>query len=179
MPDPVAVAYCRVSTEEQRERETVATQREAIERWAQSAGITIRRWYTDEGYSGSLEPDQRPGLMALLEDANRGLFRLLVIYRIDRLSRDAAIYFNLERQLRRMGVTVVSVTEGALDDDTAAGHLRRGVLAVFSDFERRLIRERSVAGQRRLAAQGQYMGGCRPFGYRVEGRNRQAHLVPD
>ena len=174
-----AVAYCRVSTEEQAERQTIQTQREAIQRWAQFNGITIAQWYVDQGRSGSLEPDQRPGLRALLADAHKGLFRLLVVYRVDRLARDAAVYFSLDRQLRKAGVTVVSVTEGDLADDTAAGHLRRGVLAVFSDFERRLIRERSTAGQRRLVAQGQYMGGPRPFGYRVEGRNRQAHLVPD
>ena len=174
-----AVAYCRVSTEEQAERQTIATQREAIARWAQSAGVTIAQWYQDEGYSGSLDPDQRPGLRALLEDAHKGQFQLLVVYRVDRLARDAAVYFSLERQLRKAGVTVVSVTEGDLADDTAAGHLRRGVLAVFSDFERRLIRERSMAGQRRLVAQGQYMGGPRPFGYKVQGRSRQAHLVPD
>jgi site-specific DNA recombinase len=107
-----AVAYCRVSTEEQAERQTIATQREAIARWAQSAGVTIAQWYQDEGYSGSLEPDQRPGLRALLEDA-KGAVPAACDLPNRPTGRDAAIYFNLERQLRRMGVTVVSVTEGA------------------------------------------------------------------
>jgi len=86
-PHNVRVAlYCRVSTEEQREGQTIESQVSELERFAQEKGWTTIGIYKDEGWSGSLLA--RPELDRLRDDASRGLLDTVLINDVDRLARD-------------------------------------------------------------------------------------------
>ncbi len=167
------VTYERVSSEDQRERETIRTQTEEIARWLSADPLLelIDR-YVDDGVSGTTPFAQRPAGRRLLADAARGCFQEVWVYRIDRLGRDDVDPLLVRRDLERMGVTVHSVTEGASDPFVYSIHV-----AVAAQ-ERRTFLARSAAGMDRAAREGRYTGGIVPLGYRLEGRKPHVYLVP-
>ncbi len=168
-------AYLRVSTDEQRERQTIEIQRQEILRYCQTKNLKVTRFYSDAGISGTVPIVERPDGRAMLEDAQRGAFRELLIYKLDRLGRDNLIILSGVAELKKRGVTVTSVTQPTEDD--ANGRLMVGILSAFSAHERDQIRERSMAGSRRLARDGVWLGGIAPYAYRQEGNDRESHLV--
>src|SRR5205823_7631086 len=88
-PAPSRVAgYMRVSTEEQRERQSIETQRQYAERHTFREGIEVVDWYADDGVSGTIPMDQRPEGSRLLRDASAGRFGTLLVYKLNRLGRD-------------------------------------------------------------------------------------------
>lgn len=170
--------YCRVSGEEQREKQTVETQRDWLRRYCDLHQIRDLEWYVDEGWSGTIPLGDRPDGARLLAAAARGELRTVYVYRIDRLARDPRLILDIIHALEKYGVEVRSATE-AFDTASPAGKAMLGMLSVFAGFERDSIRERCVAGQLRAARNGTWMGGPPPFGYRAEGEDRTARLVPD
>ncbi len=88
-PATVAV-YCRVSSDEQRERATIESQRVYAERYLSLHDhLRLSDWYLDDGYSGTLPLEQRPAGARLLADARAGKFSVVLLYKIDRLGRTA------------------------------------------------------------------------------------------
>jgi site-specific DNA recombinase len=81
---PVGV-YLRVSTEEQRERQSIATQREFGERYCQLHSLAVHRVYADDGVSGTIPLEQRPEGCQILTDARYGRFDQLLVYKLTRL----------------------------------------------------------------------------------------------
>src|ERR1700687_417121 len=86
--------YLRVSTDEQRERQSIATQREFAERYCQLHNIPVHRFYADDGVSGTIALEGRPEARTMLEDARAGKFDLLLVYRLDRLGRETRLILN-------------------------------------------------------------------------------------
>ena len=164
---PVGV-YLRVSSEEQRERQSIATQRDFATRYADLHGLSIHKTYADDGISGTVPLEQRPSGVQLLEDAQRRKFDQLLVYKLDRLGRDTRLILNAVAELEKHGVRVRSMTE-EFDTATATGRLMLTMLSGFAAHERELIRERSVAGTNRLAEAGAWLGGVVPYGYRING----------
>jgi site-specific DNA recombinase len=174
----MAVAiYCRVSTEEQRERQTILTQREFGDRYTALHNLAVFYVYADDGISGTVPFEQRPESRQVLRDARTGKFDQLLVYRLDRLGRETRLILNAVAELEKLGVRVRSMTE-EFDTASATGRLMLTMLSGFATHEREVIRERSVAGTLRLAAAGVWLGGIVPFGYRKEGEKRDARLVP-
>src|SRR5918993_4145798 len=86
--EPERVApYLRVSSEEQRERETIEIQREFLEQYCRLYGLEVVQIYADDGVSGTVPLHGRPEGRRLLEDAKEGKFSTLLVYRLDRLGR--------------------------------------------------------------------------------------------
>lgn len=112
----------------------------------------------------------------LIEDAREGRFALVLVYKLDRLGRDARMILNTVDTLQKSGVGLRSMTE-EFDTTTASGRLMLTMLSGFAAHEREVIRERSIAGTKRLAHAGAWLGGIVPFGYRQEGEKRDARLV--
>jgi site-specific DNA recombinase len=166
--------YERVSSEDQRERETIKTQTDEIaRRLASQPGVELVGRYVDDGVSGTIPIAERPDGRRLLEDAVAGRFEELWVYKVDRLGRDAVDLLVVRRRLDALGIALVSVVEGQPD------LLGYDVQAVVADHYRREFARRSADGMNRAAREGRYTGGIRPSGYRVEGHKASARLVPD
>ncbi len=165
--------YTRKSSEEGLEQEfnSLHAQREACEAYIASqrseGWVLVRDQYDDGGISGGTL--ERPGLKRLLQDIEDGLVDVVVVYKIDRLSRSLADFAKLVEVFDRNGVTFVSVTQ-SFNTTTSMGRLTLNILLSFAQFEREVTAERirdKIAASRR---KGIWMGGVPPFGYRVENR---------
>jgi site-specific DNA recombinase len=173
----MAVAiYCRVSTEEQRERQSILTQREFGERYTELHRLPVYALYADDGISGTVPLEGRPEGARVLKDARAGKFDQLLIFKLDRLGRETRLILNAVAELEKLGVRVRSMTE-EFDTASATGRLMLTMLSGFATHEREQIRERSVAGTRRVAEAGAWLGGIVPYGYRKVGEKRDARLV--
>ncbi len=163
-PNPkTAVAYLRVSTEDQ--RLGPKAQRDSIERWAAHRGITIAAWHVDDDHSGALPIDKRPGLVAALAALREHGAGVLVAAKRDRFARDRVIAVMVERAAKAAGATALTA-DGASDTTGPEGVMMRGIVDVFSEYERGLIRARTTAALAAKKARGELVGKA-PFGFRV------------
>lgn len=167
--------YLRVSTYEQRKKQTIETQRAFAERFFSSNGICTC-WYIDDGVSGTIPLEERPDGARLLADARAGKIDTVFVYKLDRLGRDARLILNIVNELELLGVTVVSMTE-PLDTSNPSGRFLLTVLSGAAGLERDTIIQRSIEGSNRLAREGTWLGGIVPYGYRVVGKDRDSRLV--
>lgn len=165
-----AVAYLRVSTDAQ-----VASglgldaQRAAITSAASRLGLTVASWHTDEGVSGGVSLDARPGLLSALDALRRG--DVLVVAKRDRIGRDVLVSAMVERLAVRKGARIVSAAGEGTDGDTPADILMRQMLDAFSEFERRIIGARTKSALQAKRARG-YRAGTVPFGYVADATGR-------
>jgi DNA invertase Pin-like site-specific DNA recombinase len=169
--------YTRKSTEDGLEQEfnSLHAQREACEAYILSQrheGWTlVERHYDDGGFSGGTM--QRPGLLALLEDIDAGQVDVIVVYKVDRLTRSLADFAKIVERLDAKEASFVSVTQ-AFNTTTSMGRLTLNVLLSFAQFEREVtgerIRDKIAASKKK----GLWMGGPVPLGYEVIERK----LVP-
>lgn len=168
----LAVAYIRVSTDEQ--SLGPKAQRNAIERWAKARGVTIAGWHEDRGVSGAAPLEKRPGLMAALATADAQAAGLIVVAKRDRLARDVVVAAMIERLAERQGARV-TCADGSCDQDGPEGALMRGVVDVFAQYERAVIRARTKAALAQKKARAELVGSV-PFGSRLasDGRTLEA-----
>jgi site-specific DNA recombinase len=168
--------YLRVSTDEQRERQSIETQREFGQRYCDLHQLSVYEIFADDGVSGTVPIESRAAGRRVLEAARQGKFDQLLVFKLDRLGRDTRLILNAVAELEKYGVRIRSMTE-EFDTGTATGRLMLTMLSGFASHEREVIRERSVAGTNRVAESGAWMGGIVPFGYRKAGEKRNGQLV--
>ena len=142
--------YVRVSTSEQ----NCDNQLIELRRYVEARGWTGTE-FVDSGVSGT--KDRRPALDALMKDAKRRRFDVLVVWRLDRLGRNLKHLVTLLEDVQALGIGFVSMNEG-IDCTTAAGRLQLHVLAALAEFERARIAERVRAGLARVRASGKRLG---------------------
>ncbi|RLP22759.1 recombinase family protein [Mesorhizobium sp. YM1C-6-2] len=165
--------YTRKSSEEGLEQEfnSLHAQREACEAYIASqrseGWVLVRDRYDDGGISGATL--ERPALKRLLADIDDGLVDVVVVYKIDRLSRSLMDFARLVDVFDRNGVTFVSVTQ-SFNTTTSMGRLTLNILLSFAQFEREVTAERIRDKFRASRMKGMWMGGVPPLGYRVENR---------
>ena len=170
-------AYCRVSTEDQaREGLSLAAQEDRIRAFCAAQGWTAAEVYVDDGYSG--KNLDRPALRRLILDAGKKAFEIVVVYKLDRLSRrQRDVMSLLEDVFGGLGIGFRSVTE-AFETTTPFGKAALGMLAVFAQLERETIIERTKMGKLQAAKAGRWKGGPVPYGYRYD-PVRGWSLVPE
>lgn len=165
--------YTRKSTEEGLEQEfnSLHAQREACEAFVASqkaeGWMLVADRYDDGGYSGGTL--DRPALRRLLADIEARRVDVVVVYKIDRLSRSLMDFAKLVEVFDRNEVTFVSVTQ-SFNTTTSMGRLTLNILLSFAQFEREVIGERirdKFAASRR---KGMWMGGWAPLGYDIKDR---------
>lgn len=171
-----AAIYQRVSTEEQRERQSIATQRDFAERYCALHEIPIAGIYSDDGVSGTVPIEGRQEGGRLLEDARLRKFDEVLVYKLDRLGREPRLILNAVKELEDLGVVVKSMTE-PFETSTPAGRFLLTILSGVAGLERDNIIQRSAEGIGRLVREGAWVGGIAPYGYRVEGKRKEARLV--
>ena len=170
--------YTRKSSEEGLEQEynSIDAQRDAGHAYIASqraeGWIPVSDDYDDGGFSGGSM--DRPALKRLMQDIEGGLIDIVVVYKIDRLTRSLADFSKMVEVFERRGVSFVSVTQ-QFNTTTSMGRLMLNVLLSFAQFEREVtgerIRDKIAASKRK----GMWMGGMPPLGYDVENRR----LVPN
>ena len=165
--------YTRISTDEENQPTSLHSQRERLEAFVRSQeGWQVVAHEEDRATGTKLD---RPGLQAALELARHGKIDLLLVYRVDRLSRKVKQLALVAEELDRLGVALRSATE-PFDTGAAAGRMMLQMLAVFAEFEHATIVDRVTAGIERRAKQGRWATGKLPFGYR---RNDDKDVIPD
>lgn len=165
--------YTRKSSEEGLDQDfnSLEAQREACEAYIKSQSHEgwgqLAERYDDGGYSGGNM--DRPALKELLEHVNAGRIDIIIVYKIDRLTRSLTDFARLAELLDEKKVSFVSVTQ-QFNTTTSMGRLMLNVLLSFAQFEREItgerIRDKIAASKKK----GMWMGGPIPFGYRAEGR---------
>lgn len=165
--------YTRKSSEEGLDMEfnSLDAQREACEAYVASqkseGWAAIRERYDDGGFSGGTL--ERPALRQLLADVEAGLIDVIVVYKIDRLSRSLMDFSKLVEVFDRNNVTFVSVTQ-SFNTTTSMGRLTLNILLSFAQFEREVIGERIRDKFAASRKRGMWMGGYVPMGYDVRDR---------
>jgi site-specific DNA recombinase len=153
--------YARVSSEEQRERESIQTQIEVAQRTAEREGVKLIEVYKDDGVSSSIVLSERADGKRLLRDAKSGRFDVLWVYKLDRLERDTKSALIAAHYLESVGVTLRSLTE-PFDNSTPAGRFMFSMLVSAAQLEKDNIRERAMDGTRRAMRNGRIAGGHVP-----------------
>ncbi len=170
--------YTRKSTEEGLEQDfnSLDAQREACLSYIASqkaeGWVPVMEAYDDGGYSGGTL--ERPALKQLMEDIKAGKVNIIVVYKIDRLTRALMDFSKLVEVFDQYGVTFVSITQ-SFNTTTSMGRLTLNVLLSFAQFEREVIGERvrdKIAASKK---KGMWMGGSPPLGYDIQFRQ----LVPN
>jgi DNA invertase Pin-like site-specific DNA recombinase len=147
-----AATYTRVSTAEQ--PNGIAVQREAITAEARRRGWSITAEFEDKATAASMA---RPGITAALEALRRGEADVLVVAKLDRLSRSLSDFAELMARAQREGWSVVAL-DADVDTSTPAGEALISILSVFAQFERRLISQRTKDTLALKRAQGVRLG---------------------
>src|SRR5271154_4190660 len=172
--------YTRKSSEEGLEQSfnSLDAQREACEAFIlsqrQEGWRVVPARYDDGGYSGGNM--NRPALKRLLEDVGANKINVIVVYKVDRLTRTLADFAKIVEALDARGVSFVSVTQ-QFNTTTSMGRLTLNILLSFAQFEREVtgerIRDKIAASKRK----GMWMGGTVPLGYDV--KDRKLIVNPD
>src|SRR5579862_1012556 len=165
--------YTRKSSEEGLEQDfnSLHAQREACEAFIKSqtgeGWRLVKTAYDDGGLSGGTM--ERPALKQLLNDIEQGLIDVLVVYKVDRLTRSLADFAKMVEVFDAHGISFVAVTQ-QFNTTTSMGRLTLNVLLSFAQFEREVtgerIRDKIAASKRK----GMWMGGYAPLGYDVVNR---------
>lgn len=156
--DNYAIGYLRVSTLEQaRNGAGLDAQRTAIEDAAKRRGLEVIAWHVDEGISGTVKPDKRPGVRAALAELATGPASVLLFGKMDRLSRNAKVLLDLRDVADAQG-WVLSSADGSIDNTTPHGRMFFTQLAAMAEMERDLISARTREALAEKAAAGVRLG---------------------
>src|SRR5450631_3100922 len=169
----MAAIYARVSSEQQREEHTIASQTAALIEFAKTHELEVpKEWvFEDEGYSGATL--ERPGLERVRDLAAEGQIQVVLAYAPDRLSRRYAYQILLIEELARQGVETLFVKSP--QGESAEDQLLVQFQGMIAEYERAQILERSRRGKRHRARSGEIgvMSGA-PYGYRYIRKSEEA-----
>ena len=174
------IIYTRVSTQDQAESGLgLEAQETECRKYAARFEWEVVNLFTDSGISGAADLDKRPELLNALAELKRG--DVLLVYKLDRLSRDVGLNAIIERELGRKGASLRSVSgEGtAADDDDLGALLQRRIVSMFAEYERKLIQARTKQALKAKRARGERTGGSIPFGYSVNINGETKILIPN
>lgn len=156
--------YVRVSTDIQVDGYSIDEQLERLEKYCDAKDWIIYNKYIDPGFTGS--NINRPGLTKLLQDIHKGKIDLVLVYKLDRLSRSQKdTLYLIEEEFLPNNVDFISMTEN-FDTSTPFGRAMIGILSVFAQLERENIKTRLAMGHVGRAKAGYWRGGANPpIGY--------------
>lgn len=160
-----ALLYIRVSTTKQdQDGYSIPMQRVRLVAYCKAMGWAVAGVYIDPGFSGATL--DRPGMTALLDAVNEGKGDVVLVYKLDRLSRSQRdVLYVLEDILEPRGVAFVSMQE-SFDTSSVYGKAMLSILSVFGQMERMMITERTMMGRQGRAEKGYFHGGgSDPIGY--------------
>ena len=145
--------YARVSTDKQ----TCENQLQELRVIAERMNYTIVAEFVDNGISGMKTRQDRPALDQLMKSATQRKFDMVMCWSIDRLGRSLQNLVEILNELQAMRIDLFFLQQG-MDTSTPSGRMIFSVFGAIGEFERNLIRERVIAGQKRAVANGVKMG---------------------
>jgi site-specific DNA recombinase len=170
--------YTRISTDETLQKYSLDAQRDRLEAAARvqyGDDWTLFKMYRDQESGTHM---RRPGLAEMLADAQARSFDVLLVYRVDRLSRKLRQLAQMVDDLTEWGVALKSITE-PFDSGNLAGMMMLQMLGVFAQFEHGTIVERTKVGMEKKARSGFWVGGAVPYGYRIDADKKTILPFPD
>ena len=155
--------YIRVSTHWQVDKDSLQVQRRELVAYSELVlGIHDFAVFEDPGYSA--KNTDRPDYQAMMARLRTGEFSHLLVWKIDRISRNLLDFSSMYSELKLLGITFVSKNE-QFDTSTAIGEAMLKIILVFAELERQMTAERVTAIMLSRANNGQWNGGRIPFGY--------------
>jgi DNA invertase Pin-like site-specific DNA recombinase len=167
-----AVIYARYSSDAQREESIEGQLRECGE-FAERKGYTIVKTYADRAISGK-KADNRPQFMQMIEDSKQKLFNTVIVWKIDRFSRDKYDSVFYKNALKKNGVSVISATEPI--DDSPEGQLMESIFEGFSAYYIKDLAMKVNRGMTENALKCKFNGGSPTYGYFID---EHKHFQPD
>ena len=166
------VLYCRYSSENQRE-ESIEGQIRECTAFAERKGYTVIKVYADRAISGK-KADNRPEFMQMIADSKQKSFDYVIVWKLDRFSRDKYDSVYYKNILKKNGVSVLSATEPI--DDSPEGQLMESIFEGFSAYYIKDLSMKISRGMTENTLKGKYNGGAITYGYYID-ENR--HFQPD
>lgn len=161
-----AALYIRVSTRWQVDGDSLPMQRDELPKYVQYAlGISDYEIFEDAGYSA--KNTDRPAYQSMMSRVRAGEFTHIVVWKLDRISRNLLDFAGMYAELKRLGVVFISKNE-QFDTSTAIGEAMLKIILVFAELERNMTSERVSSIMINRAQNGQWNGGRIPFGYRYD-----------
>ena len=154
-----AVIYARYSSDNQRE-ESIEGQIRECTAYAEKNGITVLKHYIDRAYSA--KTDDRPEFQHMIKDSEKGLFDLILVWKLDRFARNRYDSARYKNQLKKNGVKVVSATE--LISDKSEGVLLESILEGMAEYYSADLAEKVSRGLTENALKCKHNGGPAPLG---------------
>ena len=169
--------YVRVSTLHQIDRDSLPMQKQDLIAYASlMLGTDDYVIFEDAGYSG--KNTDRPKFQEMMAQIRAGGFTHLLVWKIDRISRNLLDFASMYQELKDLGVVFVSKNE-QFDTSTAMGEAMLKIILVFAVLERNMTSERVTATMISRASNGQWNGGRVPYGYNWDSDNQEFHFNED
>ena len=172
-----AAIYIRVSTNHQVDRDSLPLQREELINYAKYV-LNIEDYEVFEDAGFSAKNTDRPGYQKMMKLVRTGVFSHILVWKLDRISRNLLDFAAMYDELKRLGVTFISKNE-QFDTSTAMGEAMLKIILVFAELERKMTSERVTATMLSRAANGKWNGGRIPYGYSYDFEERTFSICPD
>lgn len=169
--------YTRVSTDHQIDKDSLPMQRNDLIAYARLIlGTEDYEVFEDAGYSG--KNVARPGFQAMMARTRRGEFTHILVWKIDRISRNLLDFAQMYAELKKLGVAFVSKNE-RFDTSSAMGEAMLKIILVFAELERNMTSERVTATMISRASNGIWNGGQIPYGYTYDTETKSFSICED
>ena len=162
-----AVIYARYSTDSQRE-ESIEGQIRECTAYAEKNGFTVVKHYIDRAISA--KTDNRPQFQQMIKDSERGIFDVIIVWKLDRFARNRYDSARYKTQLKKNGVKLMSATE--VISDGPEGIILESVLEGYAEYYSADLSEKVIRGMTENALKGKFSGGAIPFGYTINADRR-------
>ena len=174
--------YGRCSSDEQKKNGyTIGDQLELMDEFCVDYELVSAGEYVDEGISATLEIDKRKALAQLIEDAKAGKFDIVIFKCIDRFFRSVEEYYACQKQLRKAGVTWISIEEPDLDPEDPDAAFKINIYLTMAEYEAKKTSKRIRFNNKNRIKNKQVITGtqCFLFPWTVAGEQRNRHLIKD
>lgn len=169
-----AAAYARFSSDHQRD-ESIDAQLRAINDYADHNGFEIVETYTDRALSA--RSDQRPGFQRMVQDSRSGAFKVIIVHKLDRFSRDRYDSAFYRHELKKNGVTLCSVVENI--DNSPESIILESVIEGMNEYYSKNLARETMKGLKENALTGRHTGGTALFGYKINPDTKRPETDPD
>ncbi len=174
---PLVAIYIRVSTNHQIDKDSLPLQREELINYAKYV-LNIEDYEVFEDAGFSAKNTDRPGYQKMMKLVRTGVFSHILVWKLDRISRNLLDFAAMYDELKRLGVTFISKNE-QFDTSSAMGEAMLKIILVFAELERKMTSERVTATMLSRAANGKWNGGRVPYGYSYDFEERFFSICAD